>query len=815
MTFINKIGIGAIAIISVCIIIYILYLIFKPKEQNAKLELLNQVQSTISTTTFGTSGLDYSTTSNIEKSFIIGTINDNVMITSLSLTFDNNSVFNSSSIKISIQDNNNELYNTIITNFSLTPIIIKVSNIIVNKDSKVILILNGVNTIIYNPNITFSYFSIPTTIQTGTFPPSTTTTLNTKVWSTIISTNPYAVNFPELCPNVNNDYGINIPNINKVSFAISGGGSRSFTAMVGYFRALNRMGYKNKAQYVSSISGGNWFYGLYAFSQTNTNYTDELLLGKSCGLVDQIFDPSKITLNLLTDTNKQNSLYYGHIFENKDLLEYAAEALFLKNINIDSIYNYCIGKIILEKYGLNQDVPIAVSSLHANDISTRNIFNGSPLAMPPNMPFWICNTTLFFNYVSQYPYAIIPMTPLYSGIPQIITQNTNTIGGYLVENFAFGNTEAPTSFEMSFNNPPCLLPYFANLKKTNNIRTLRDMLGVSSTAFAGALYMPQNISSILSLLLPSEASQLIPLYNIWGNTPPIATSSDSQCTNEYTTGGCKAPNGYDKNSCTRVGAQCYSITAPQCYNSGNCKWSWSNFQCINKDTNNSNLTCRRNPSFFNPLGCKCISAPTYTASTKKVLNNQMARLSDGAFSDNLGILSLLARGVKKIICFVNGIDNYDSNCDIQALFGIAADSCVTIGSLANNQIKVFNSADYTNILIPQFKENTKNGGPAFARVSLNVLQNLNNCILGGYNVDLILINLQPCDRFLNILSTEVKNQISSSGSFNNFPRYKTFFQNLNFGIISLTLQQFNLLSTYTDWCLNQPELKTQVQQMFT
>ena len=58
----------------------------------------------------------------------------------------------------------------------------------------------------------------------------------------------WKIPFPELDPYMN--YGIKTPNINKTSIAISGGGTRSFSASIGYFRALQRMSLTNY-QYVS------------------------------------------------------------------------------------------------------------------------------------------------------------------------------------------------------------------------------------------------------------------------------------------------------------------------------------------------------------------------------------------------------------------------------------------------------------------------------------------------------------------------------------------------------------------------------------
>jgi hypothetical protein len=50
--------------------------------------------------------------------------------------------------------------------------------------------------------------------------------------------------------------------------------------------------------------------------------------------------------------------------------------------------------------------------------------------------------------------------------------------------------------------------------------------------------------------------------------------------------------------------------------------------------------------------------------------------------------------------------------------------------------------------------------------------------------------------------------------FNNFPNFKGVMQNAGTDILSYTLSQVNLLSTYTDWCLNQEPLKSHVKEMF-
>lgn len=44
---------------------------------------------------------------------------------------------------------------------------------------------------------------------------------NAKVWPSIVSNSPLKISFPEFCPE--NNFGIRIPDVNKVSIALSGG----------------------------------------------------------------------------------------------------------------------------------------------------------------------------------------------------------------------------------------------------------------------------------------------------------------------------------------------------------------------------------------------------------------------------------------------------------------------------------------------------------------------------------------------------------------------------------------------------------------
>jgi hypothetical protein len=562
----------------------------------------------------------------------------------------------------------------------------------------------------------------------------TTNIVNSNIWQTINKNNTYS--FPELCNT--KKYLTTIPNINKVSLAISGGGSRSFTCMMGYFRALNKLGYKNKPQYVSTVSGGSWFYGLYSYCQSNSEFansdydTYSVLLGESCSLKPDssgnlTIEPSALTLQELKEKNKNNKLYFGNIFTTENLTQYMIDGLLSLDFGIDLIWNYAIGRLILEPYGLNDEVPVAINSKHSEDLSKLNPDISYPLYLPDNMPFWICNTTLMLYDNIQYPYTVVPLTPLYSGMVNKVGSD-NIMGGYLLDNYAFGNSSFEDGTILEDSESSCSVTNIT-LTQKGNIRQLSDMIGTSSTAYAKMFYDTLEINKELKDLLPLDSKELIPKYNIWGK-------NDSSVNNLFSV---------------------------------------------------------------------------------------EANLGDGVFSDNSGIISLLARGVKHIIAFANvetRLEDYNIKYDstIRNLFNATDNSSTNI----LNDSQVFNTSDYVNTILPQFQTTNNSGGPTFARAQLEVLKNSEYGVTGNYVVDILIILLQPASRFINQLKDEIKNEIttiptdvaSKPGLFNYFPNYKTLFQNVNFGGITLTLEQINLLSTYTEWCLLQPELKSHIQEMY-
>ena len=671
------------------------------------------------------------------------------------------------------------------------------------------------------------YNFLNTKFKSSVIVPGTT---KVTIFNTITKKSPLTISFPEQCSSHATTYGFTVPDKNKVSLALSGGGSRAFTAAIGYFRALTRLGLHDKAQYTSSVSGGSWFYGLYSYCEPNTSYKNIDLLGVSCGLVknpknNNFIDPSSITMDILSNTNTHDS-FFGKRMINDTLISNMFDALKSSNISVDDAWTFTIGKIVLEYYGLNMNIPVSLSSKHANTLATNNISQSS-LQLSTKWPFWLCNTALIFDYIEQYPYSMVTLNPLYSGIPHQLTLNNNTIGGIVYDNALFGNIAPPANLPLLNSYGNCTNSY-VEYSAGQKIRTLKDMIGTSSTFYASILYNTSNISPTLGLFLPKSSINLIPRFNIWGNRLPVGTTKDSQCDLSITKINCVAPNGYDANSCLFNTNGCYSISSPQCDKNEDCKYKTdiltAKIGCYSNNINKSSMYCKNSKNIFNPTACECDknNRTPYIENTKNILNLQTARLGDGGFIDNIGVIPLVARGVKSIIGFANNsatsVEQHNdlTQClsDTAVLFGFSGDNSCQQKLLGINTAQVFNKEDYPSFA-KQFETTFNEGGPCYARAYLDVLPNAVNGVAGGYKVDLLIILLQPAKNFVNSLPLQLQFSISNMlGDLYHFPNYATAFQNPTIGPISLTLKQINLITTYTEWSLYQEPLCSIIKQMF-
>jgi hypothetical protein len=208
---------------------------------------------------------------------------------------------------------------------------------------------------------------------------------------------------------------------------------------------------------------------------------------------------------------------------------------------------------------------------------------------------------------------------------------------------------------------------------------------------------------------------------------------------------------------------------------------------------------------------------------------------DGGFCNNLGILSLVARNVKKVISFIsdenfvyilnNSIKKIDitkenssfSQLDILSLFGLYEYSETNKDTGVNsnkNARQIFPKNTWDNIKA-QLLNTKQKGGPIYARATLPVLQNKQYAVNGGYDVDLCIIVLQSSPIYNSLLPTNISSTFSDvNGKFPNFPNYPLFFTNKP-ELLSLTKEQINLLACYTEWSITNTELTNVIKDMYS
>jgi hypothetical protein len=524
-------------------------------------------------------------------------------------------------------------------------------------------------------------------------------TYNVRVWPTRSTTNAY--NFPERCNGV-------VTNNLAVGYAYSGGGSRSFAAMIGYMRFMSKISAQNNAQYVSTVSGGSWFHA--AFSFASAKFSQDTLLGFSR-------TPQNISLKTLDNDNftpnDATNMFLGARVTDADVVKYMTLGLAPgSDVGFSELWQYVVGKILLEPYGLNDNVPIAMNAAHAQDIESRNRGLGPALVPVQNSPFWICNGSVIFDSLDAK--GIVPplvMTALYSGVPNVL--DNQPIGGVWTETFALGAPSPGGGVVVPLTvASPMQCPNFTTLllqNSRNNVPSLKTLISVSSAGYTNYLFNNSK-STILESLNPS--------FNFW--------------------------------------------------------------------------------------------SPSYPGVTVK------SDVTDGQYYDNSGVVQLLARGVRKVVSFVNSdnvLDDPAADCpcpsDVSQLFGSSNKCGATSG--AYDTIQVFKKSEFQPFF-DKLRASKALGGPTFARAQLEVLPNFAYGVEGGFTVDLLVILLQPSPEFNALLAPEVVAEMAPGMSLERFPNYKTIFHNL--AVFELTRRQVNLLSSYTEWCITHFDVQAELADLY-
>jgi len=210
-----------------------------------------------------------------------------------------------------------------------------------------------------------------------------------------------------------------------------------------------------------------------------------------------------------------------------------------------------------------------------------------------------------------------------------------------------------------------------------------------------------------------------------------------------------------------------------------------------------------------------------TASTRVLLG-------DGGSVENVSLIPMLKRGVKKIVLFLNFEDplasknDYDPfvrlprEVDIESLipqyFGIPAIPASIVDWFdffgeEFNKNKVFRTFHYP-FLVRKLQEAQATGNGAVATMKLRTVDNEWWGVKGGMEVEVTWVYLSKSETFVNMLPDDVKETVATGdnepqnlppdGPFKGFPHFGTAGADING-------EQSNLLANYCGWVVKQNE----------
>ena len=174
---------------------------------------------------------------------------------------------------------------------------------------------------------------------------------------------------------------------------------------------------------------------------------------------------------------------------------------------------------------------------------------------------------------------------------------------------------------------------------------------------------------------------------------------------------------------------------------------------------------------------------------------------DGGFTDNLGLMPLLARQVRHVIAFVNSNKTYAQNDQLQSyFFPLSTQS----GSGDKTMNAVFPKAKYRELL-DGLDGATKAGGPAIFCQALTVANNELYNIAGYGGLKVCWVYNHASSSWRELLPDQLKTWLGNRKSggrkdLQHFPYYATFKENRPY-VIKLNTLQVNLLANLSAWTI--------------
>ena len=175
---------------------------------------------------------------------------------------------------------------------------------------------------------------------------------------------------------------------------------------------------------------------------------------------------------------------------------------------------------------------------------------------------------------------------------------------------------------------------------------------------------------------------------------------------------------------------------------------------------------------------------------------------DGGHLENLGVMPLLARGVERMIVFVNTKTKFEPEAardpyasSLEPLFRPVKDKDNRDGNAEFTSNKVFEDDHKFDALIEGLAARKANGQTLIHCDTYTVLPNSHYQIKGGHEVKVCWIYNDAVRNWSDSLNASLRDLVAR---LDRFPHYKTFFQNPP-KIIDLSVNEVNALAHLSCW----------------
>lgn len=192
---------------------------------------------------------------------------------------------------------------------------------------------------------------------------------------------------------------------------------------------------------------------------------------------------------------------------------------------------------------------------------------------------------------------------------------------------------------------------------------------------------------------------------------------------------------------------------------------------------------------------------------------------DGGFTDNFGLMPLLARQVRNVIVFVNSMSEYRNNEQLQSYFMPLE---IRDGNGDKTMNPVFDKEKYLQVLRGFDAATKARGGAIFCEKNWTVKSNELYNIRGYNGLNICWVYNYLGESWRDGLPNEIKAWLKPSDPKNlskqakdlqHFPYYKTFGENRT-NVIKLKPLQVNLLADLAAWSISNKQAVDAIVQTF-